>query len=128
MKTKNIIIWITRLVAAGILFETLFYKFTAHPDSVMLFTALGVEPWGRIALGVIELITGIAILVPRTSFKGALASIGLMIGAIITHLAVIGVSFNNDGGALFSLAIIVFIVSSVNVYLNRDQFKNIGLF
>lgn len=101
--------WLLRIVAAVILLQTLYFKFTAQPESVELFTKLGVEPWGRISTGVIELIAGILLLVPATIFMGAVLSIGLMSGAIVSHLTVIGIQSKGDGGQLFMLAIIVWI-------------------
>ena len=96
-----------RIIAAGILLQTLYFKFTAHPESVALFTKLGVEPWGRIATGVLELITGILLLLPSTAFLGGFLAMGLMLGAIASHLLVIGIESQGDGGQLFILAVIV---------------------
>jgi uncharacterized membrane protein YphA (DoxX/SURF4 family) len=107
---KNIISWVLRIAAAAILLQTLYFKFTGHPESVELFTKLGVEPWGRIGTGIIELITGIIILIPATAFIGAFLGIGLMSGAILSHLTVIGIESKGDGGQLFMLAIIVMIL------------------
>lgn len=105
----KILTWFLRLLASGILVQTLYFKFGAHPDSVALFTELGVEPYGRIGLGIAELITAILILVPRTTAFGAILGLFLMIGAISTHLFIIGIEFRGDGGALFSLAITCFL-------------------
>ena len=69
MNLKNILSWLFRIAAAIILLQTLYFKFTAHPESVELFTKLGVEPWGRIGTGIIELITGLLLLIPATAFK-----------------------------------------------------------
>src|SRR4051812_31403721 len=107
MKFKTILSWVLRLIAAVILLQTLYFKFTAHPESVELFTKLGVEPWGRIGTGIIELIAGILLLIPVSVFIGALLGVGLMAGAILSHLTVIGISSKGDGGQLFMLAIIV---------------------
>ena len=81
MQTKNVISWILRLTVAVILLQTLYYKFTAHPDSVHIFSALGVEPYGRIGLGVIELITAVLVLLPRTQLYGMVLSLGIISGA-----------------------------------------------
>jgi hypothetical protein len=86
MKTKEIISWVLKLTAAIILLQTLYFKFTAHPDSVHIFTALGVEPYGRIGVGVIELITAILILNPKTQIIGMLNSLGIIVGAIFSHV------------------------------------------
>ena len=95
MKTKNIISWILRLIVAIILLQTLYFKFTAHPDSVHIFSALGVEPYGRIGLGIIELITVILILLPKTKIIGMVNSLGIIMGAIASHILVLGVNVKN---------------------------------
>lgn len=110
MHTKNIISWILRIIAAIILLQTLFFKFTAHPESVELFTKLGVEPWGRIGTGVLELITGILLLIPGSVFIGAFIGLGLMAGALFSHITVIGIESKGDGGQLFFMALLVFII------------------
>ena len=117
----KIFTWILRLVAAGILLQTLYFKFGAHPDSVDLFTQLGVEPWGRIATGVIELIAGILLLTPTFTRFGALLSMGLMVGAIASHLLVLGIAHAGDGGTLFFMAIIVFIASAILAFINKEE-------
>ena len=121
MKFSKTLSWILRIVAAVILLQTLYFKFTAHPESVELFTKLGVEPWGRIATGVIELITGILLLIPTTAFIGSFLSFGLMSGAILSHLTVIGIESKGDGGKLFTLAIIVFLASVLLLILHRKE-------
>lgn len=121
MKLQTIISWALRLIAAIILLQTLSFKFTAHPESVELFTKLGVEPWGRIGTGVIELITGVLLLIPATAFIGGFLSFGLMSGAILSHLTVIGIESKGDGGQLFMLAIIVLACSLVIMWLHKQQ-------
>ena len=105
---KTIFIWVLRLLAAVILLQTLYFKFTAKPESVELFTMLGMEPWGRIGTGVAELIASILILIPRTTLLGALMGLGLMAGAIFFHLTKLGVNFGGDA-VLFIYAVIVFV-------------------
>ena len=121
MKTKSIISWIVRIVAAVILLQTLYFKFTAQPEAVELFTKLGVEPWGRVGTGIIELITSILLIVPSTVFIGALLGIGLMAGAIASHLTVIGIVSQGDGGQLFIMAIVVLICSLIILLLHKQQ-------
>ena len=110
-----------RLVAAGILLQTLFFKFTAAPESVFIFTQVGVEPWGRIASGVFELIAAVLILMPVTQVLGALLAAGIMFGAIASHLLILGLVVQNDGGLLFGLALVVFCCSLFVVYQNRKE-------
>ena len=124
MKFRNIIEWVLRIAAAVILLQTLYFKFTGHPESVELFSKLGVEPWGRIGTGVIELVTGVLLLIPSTAVLGALLGIGLMLGAIASHLLVIGIESKGDGGQLFGLAIIVFACCIVIAFLNKSQIQS----
>ena len=125
-KTTNIISWITRLVTAVILLQTLFFKFTGAPESVYIFTKIGVEPWGRIGLGVVELIAAILILLPRTAGMGAIISIGLMAGAIFFHLTKLGIEVQGDGGTLFSLAVITMVCSLIALWLHRKEIPFLG--
>lgn len=110
-----------RIIAALILLQTLFFKFTGHPESVSLFTKLGVEPWGRIGTGIIELIAGILLLVPRTAFAGAALGMGLMAGAIMSHVLVLGIESAGDGGQLFLLAWIVLVTCGLVAFMHRQQ-------
>lgn len=110
-----------RLVAAGILFQTLYFKFSAAPESVYIFTKLQVEPWGRLFAGFSELVAVILLLVPRTKLFGALAAIGIMAGAILSHLFVLGIQVEGDGGLLFALAVIVLFSALGIVYINLEK-------
>jgi putative oxidoreductase len=121
MKLKLILSWILRIVAAVILLQTLYFKFTGHPESVELFTKLGVEPWGRIGTGVIELIAGVLLLIPSIVFVGAFLGVGLMAGAILSHLTGIGIESKGDGGQLFVLAITVMVCCLVILVLHKNQ-------
>ena len=100
--------WILRLLAALIMLQTLYFKFTGHEESVQLFTTLGMEPWGRIATGVFELIASILILYPRTTGYGAALGLGLMSGAIFFHLTWLGLKVGGDY-LLFIYAVTAFL-------------------
>ena len=130
-KTTKIISWIARLGAAAILLQTLFFKFTAHPDSVYIFSELGVEPYGRIGLGVIELITAILLLIPRTVWIGAVIGLGIISGAIFAHLTQLGIVLEydgkNDGGGLFMLAVATFVLCAIILYLHRAEIQIPGI-
>jgi putative oxidoreductase len=120
-KITTISSWVLRIAAAVILLSTLYFKFTGHPESVELFTKLGVEPWGRIGTGVIELIVGILLLIPATAFIGAFLGIGLMAGAILSHLTVIGIESKGDGGQLFMLAIVVVLCCLAILFIHKKE-------
>jgi uncharacterized membrane protein YphA (DoxX/SURF4 family) len=122
---KSILIWIIKLVAVVILLQTLFFKFTAAPESVYIFTTLGIEPYGRIGSGIVELIASILILIPRTTLLGAILGLGTMAGAIISHLTKLGIEVNNDGGTLFTLAIITFICCAILIFINKEKIRSL---
>lgn len=113
MSIKTVVTWLLRLVAAIILLQTLFFKFSAAPESVYIFTKVGMEPWGRIGSGIVELIAAVLLLIPKTTWLGALLAIGVMSGAIFFHLTTLGIEVQGDGGLLFAYALIVFICSVV---------------
>jgi uncharacterized membrane protein YphA (DoxX/SURF4 family) len=120
MKLTTILIWVLRLVAAFIMLQTLYFKFTGHEQSVRLFTELGMEPWGRIGTGVFELIAAVLILYPRTTGIGALLGLGLMGGAIFFHLTKLGIVFDGDAG-LFTAAVITFVCCFILLIIYRSQ-------
>lgn len=121
----NILVWALRLVAAIIMLQTLFFKFTAAPESVYIFTKLGMEPWGRIGIGSMELVAAILIIIPSTTGIGALIAVGLMAGAIFFHLTKLGIVVQGDGGQLFILATIVFTTSAILLYIFRKEVLNL---
>ena len=117
----HILAWILRLAAAIIMLQTLYFKFTAAPESVYIFSTLGLEPWGRIGIGSLELIASILLLVPKTTSLGALLAVGIMAGALLSHLTKLGIVVQNDGGQLFVLALAVFICCSILLLIFRKQ-------
>jgi uncharacterized membrane protein YphA (DoxX/SURF4 family) len=118
---KNIAYWILRLFAAVIMLQTLFFKFTGAPESVYIFTTLGMEPWGRIGTGVMELVASVLLLIPRTTALGAVMGLGLMSGALFFHLTKLGIVVQNDSGQLFIYAVIVFICCLILAIAYRSQ-------
>jgi uncharacterized membrane protein YphA (DoxX/SURF4 family) len=122
----NRICWLLQLVVAGILLQTLYFKFTAAPESVYIFSTLGMEPWGRIGSGVAELLAAILLLVPATAAFGALVAVGVISGAIFFHLTKLGIEVQGDGGLLFGLALAVFAGGLVILALRRQQLPIIG--
>jgi len=123
---KKIISLILRIIIAVILIQTLRYKFTAHPDSVYIFTKVGLEPYGRIAIGIFELIAAILILIPKTIWIGTLLTLGIISGAIVMHLTNLGIEINGDGGMVFYMAIFVFTLSLVILWMNRKSLPFVG--
>lgn len=127
MLNRNALVvsWILQLVVAGILFQTLFFKFTGAEESVYIFSTLGIEPWGRIASGIAELLVVLLILYPPTAAVGALLALGVITGALVSH-ARLGLVVKDDGGLLFALAATVFLASAAVAYLRRSELVVMG--
>jgi uncharacterized membrane protein YphA (DoxX/SURF4 family) len=124
---KKIITLVARFGAAAILLQTLFFKFTGAPESVYIFSTLGIEPVGRIGSGVAELISAILLIWPSKSLIGALLSAGVMAGAIASHVFILGIEIMNDGGLLFALALIVLVLNAIIIMTNLKQLLDIDL-
>ena len=122
---KSIFIWMIKLIAVIILLQTLYFKFTGAEESVFIFTKLGIEPYGRIGSGIVELIASVLILIPRTTLLGALLGFGTMVGAIFSHLFVLGIVVKNDGGELFILAIITLLCCFILIFQNKSKITNL---
>ena len=116
-------IWILRLVPAIILLQTLYFKFTAQPESVQLFTRIGMEPYGRIGTGVLELIAAILILIPRYTGYGAILGLIMMTGALYFHLTKIGIFFGGDA-LLFIYAVITFVCCALLIFIYKTRLEN----
>jgi uncharacterized membrane protein YphA (DoxX/SURF4 family) len=125
-KTQTIVSWTLQLLAAAILFQTLFFKFTGAEESIYIFSLLGLEPWGRIGSGVVELIAVVLLLIPRTVPLGAILALGVISGAIVSHLTKLGIAVKGDGGLLFALAVVVFVASAAILTIRRTQIPVIG--
>jgi uncharacterized membrane protein YphA (DoxX/SURF4 family) len=119
------LIWILRLAAAIILLQTLYFKFSGAPESIYIFSELGMEPYGRIGSGIAELLVAILLLIPRTTWLGAIGGIVIMTGAIVSHLFVLGIEVQNDGGFLFGLAVTVLLSCLVLLYLEKEKISNV---
>ena len=119
--------WALQLIVAGILLQTLFFKVTGAAESVYIFSTLGAEPWGRIGSGVVELIAALLLLYPATITLGALLSLGVITGAIVSHLTVLGIEVQGDGGLLFFLALAVFVASAAILVLRRGDIPFVGV-
>jgi len=121
-KSKKIVSWILRLLAALIMLQTLFFKFTGAEESIYIFTQVGMEPWGRYMTGVVELIASVLLLTNRYEW-GALLGLGTISGAIFFHLTKLGIEVQGDGGYLFALAIVVFVSCMTTLLINFSEIK-----
>lgn len=122
---KEILVWILRITVSVILLQTLYFKFSGAEESIYIFSTLGIEPYGRIGSGIVELAAAILILIPKTTWIGALGASGVMMGAILSHLFVLGIEVENDGGLLFVLAVITLLCSLGLLYFNKNKLSNL---
>lgn len=124
---KKYILLLLRIIIAIILIQKLRLKFTGHPDSVLIFSKVGLEPYGRIGIGILELIVGVLLLIRKYVWLGALITLGVLAGAILMHLTSLGAEINNDKGVLFITGIITFLLSVDALYMYRkDDIPVIG--
>ena len=118
---QTILSWVLRIAAALIFLQTLYFKFTGAPESVYIFQTMGAEPWGRYASGAVELVAAILLLAPRTAWMGAALGLGVISGAILSHLTKLGIDVQGDGGTLFYLALTVFVCCAGTLWLHRKE-------
>jgi len=116
--------YVARGAAAIIMLQSLFFKFSGSAESVYIFTTVGMEPWGRWLVGIMELIASILLIIPRTAWAGSIIGLGLMLGAIGMHLTILGIEVMGDRGQLFYYAIIVLLSCSFVMLKNKNKIQN----
>ena len=133
--------WVAQVAVAGILGMTLPFKLTGAEESVILFEeiagSIGMEGMSdamRIGLALAELLVVVLLLVPRTAALGGLAALGMMTGAALTHIALVGIEVpvdratppTMDGGGLFTMALIALAASAFVVVIRRKELPIVG--
>lgn len=118
---KKILFWAARLIAAFIMIQTLYFKFTGAPESIYIFETVGMEPWGRYLVGVGELVASLLILIPRTVWMGGLITVGLMAGAISMHFIFLGIEVFDDGGQLFIYACVTLVCGAFALAHEKEK-------
>jgi len=121
LKTRGVIYWLARIVAAIIMLQTLYFKFSGSPESIYIFTTVGMEPWGRIATGILELAASLMLMAGATAWLGAALALGLMAGAIGMHLTILGIEVMHDGGQLFLYALIVAVCTVLILWHDKTK-------
>lgn len=119
--TQRRLSWICRCLAAGIMIETLFFKFTGAPESVYIFSKMGMESWWRYGQGIWELVASLLLLAPRWGWAGGILTMGALGGAIVSHLTVLGIEVQGDHGLLFAMAIVAFLSGTIVTFLHRNE-------
>jgi uncharacterized membrane protein YphA (DoxX/SURF4 family) len=122
---QTVAFWLIRILPALILLQTLFFKFSASAESVYIFETVGIEPWGRILTGCVELVAAVLLMIPRFSFYGAGLAAGTMLGAIASHFTILGIEVMGDGGLLFFYALTVFVFCSIILVLERQKINEL---
>lgn len=116
----SILIGVAQITIAAIFIQTLYSKFTGSVEFVEIFSEIGLEPWGRYVVGGLELVASILLLIPFTSWYGALLSLFIIVPALIVHIFKIGLVVHNDRGLLFGLALAVLVLSGAVLLLRWD--------
>ena len=116
-KIINVGLWILQIGAAGMFLMVGFFKLSGDPQLVGLFEAIGLGQWFRYLTGALEVAGAFLLLIPRTSGLGALMLAGVMVGAVVTHLFIVG------GSPL--PAIILLIVTGVVAWGRRQRTMNL---
>lgn len=122
----TILCWSLQVLVASILLQTLYFKFTGAEESRFIFATLGLEPWGRIGTGCVELVAAAMLLHGRLAASGAALAMGVISGAIASHLTRLGIVVRDDGGLLFVLALVVFVASAAVLMLRRASLPMLG--
>jgi len=123
--SRNTISWIAHIIIVIILTPPTFFKLTGDAMPVVMFEQLSIEPFGRIGVGIIELLAVMLLLIPRTKAIGALLALGNLAGAVIAHLTILGIEIGGDA-SLFGIAIAGFTVSLFLVFFYKDALPIIG--
>lgn len=132
MSKASIVVWVLRLVLAGLYLMMSIPKFAGQDITIHIFTTLGVEPWGRLFTGIIEVGIFLLVLVPRTTIYGVILSLGTIFGALLAHFTVLGIVVQNatgtinDGGEIFITALIILALTAANLYIHRDKIPFLG--
>lgn len=112
---------VCRIIAASIMIETLFFKFTGARESVYIFSQMNMEAWWRYGQGIWELIASVLLLTPRSSWAGGILTLGALGAAILSHLTVLGIEIQGDHGLLFGMALVTFTCGFIVTYIHRHE-------
>ena len=116
-KIVNVLLWVLQIGAAGMFLMVGFLKLSGNPQLVGLFEAIGLGQWFRYLTGTLEVAGAFLLLIPRMSGLGALMLAGVMVGAVVTHVFIVG------GSPL--MAIILLVVTGVVAWRRRQRTMNL---
>ena len=124
---QKLFFWALRIIPAMLMVQSLFFKFSAAPESVYIFDKVGLGAPGRIGSGIAEGVASVLLLIPATSWLGALLGLGVISGAIVSHLTILGIEVMGDGGQLFAYAVIIFLCCAVVALQNISKMREMVL-
>ena len=113
----NVVQWVLQIGAAGMFLMVGFLKLSGNAQLVGLFQAIGLGQWFRYLTGTLEVAGAFLLLIPRTSGLGALMLAGVMLGAVVTHVFIVG-------GSPF-MAIVLLVVTSLVAWGRRQRTMNL---
>src|SRR5712672_4532717 len=116
-KFVNVMLWVLQIAAAGMFLMVGFLKLSGNPQLVGLFEAIGLGQWFRYLTGTLEVVGAFLLLIPRTSGLGALMLAGVMVGAVVTHVFIVG------GSPL--MAMILLVVTGLIAWGRRERTMNL---
>lgn len=120
-KSQRTVSWVCCIISAGIMLETLPFKFTGAAESVYIFSRMGTEPWMRWIQGIWELLAAICLLTPSFRWAGGILATGAMAAAVLSHLTWLGFSVLGDHGLLFSMAVTSFTCAFTILVMHRHS-------
>jgi putative oxidoreductase len=83
-------LWIVQILSAAMFLVAGASKLSGGPEMVQVFEAIGIGQWFRYLTGAIEVASAVLLLIPRLAVFGALLLVPTMVGAVATHLFVLG--------------------------------------
>lgn len=108
MNIKLIVTWILVVIAAVILIYNAYIKLSSNPGAIQLFSSLGLEPFGRFTIGLLELAAAVLMIFPGTVKYGAVLGSILMSGVIVIHITKLGIALNGNY-SFFFMGVIAFL-------------------
>jgi putative oxidoreductase len=112
-KILNVILWILQIGAAAMFLFAAFPKLTSNPQAVQGFAMIGLGQWFRYLTGGLETLGAVLLLIPRLCGLGGLLLACVMVGAVATHLLVLG------GSPV--AAIVLLLVTAIIAWGRRDR-------
>ena len=112
-RAATIALWVVQAATAALFLSAGIPKLIGAATMVQMFETIGAGQWFRYLTGSLEVGGAILLLIPRTSGLGALMLAGVMTGAVVTHVFIVG------GSPL--MAMILFVVTGVVAWGRRQQ-------